>query len=46
MSNKGFVSFIVAIVSSIMIAEGLTVFFIPLLFSVLVLVNDSKDKKI
>jgi hypothetical protein len=46
MSNKGFVSFIVAIASSIMIAEGLTVFLIPLLFSVLVLVNDSKDKKI
>jgi cell division protein FtsZ len=46
MSNKGFVSFIVAIISSIMIAEGFTPFFIPLLFSVLVLVNDSKDKKI
>jgi hypothetical protein len=46
MSNKGFVSFIVAIISSIMIAEGFTPFFIALLFSVLVLVNDSKDKKI
>jgi len=46
MSNKGFVSFIVAVVSSIMLAEGLTIFFIPLLFSVLVLTNESKDKKI
>jgi hypothetical protein len=46
MSNKGFFSFIVAVLSSIMIAEGFSVFILPLLFSVIFMVGESKDKKI
>jgi len=46
MSNKGMGSFIISIISSIMIAEGLVIFIIPLFFSVLTLVKESKDKKV